>query len=668
MNAQKQYFFLYLIIINYFILISPQETPTVFFNPYSKASTDTYEKHGIRITNNVLKSQNHYAMYNKTYYASLSSQDFEYVFKDITDPYEILKNYPLYTFFNFVEFARTLPEYNTYILWLHNKIQNNKTFKKQTAQMPYFTYSFGWGHEKSGFHDFIADEAQKIMTDQKQRTSLIRHPVSYYAKSQDLDLLANHYDQKLEKTSQKNDFYKRLTERLDAIDKTRDNNSVCFDYSSHVTHLNINDPDIKIFQNTYGTYLDCQLHKELCQTRNTIRNLEQIYSHSTHVHALAPIIYHYTTQAKTEKSLAFAFKLSDFCHTITQILANGMHIMYDASSAVGKGVWKGVSDCMSIDHWHNMAINALQCGLLFADAIGQEDALHYALILSTATDDSEAVLSAAKKYSDQTDHQKKEINLCIQETYEKIRSMSWQDLLENGTQIGTTMILDTLALNVVNGFVSSSSNLTIKQLTYILENELLLTKQYVTEVAGFGKLLIEGGPKTSVAAEKIIKNDLALFTQSDNPISHQIKQKLLSLLPQKDILQKIRNIGDDILDIMEKAGGHTLKKHVAQTNSDLTKRIAKSPLVSDASSFINKQIATKAVRKNLKQNAEIIYLWLNNPSETQIILECSHSHITGKGFFNCKKSPFYNLTGSKIILKKDPTLELGFKIITAFPT
>ena len=115
-----------------------------------------------------------------------------------------------------------------------------------------------------------------------------------------------------------------MAERIDAINKTRDNNGAYFDYSAHVTDVSLDDPDIKIFQNKYGTYLDCQLHKELCQARNTMRQLEYAYPKSAHVRTLAPVVYHYTIQAKTEKSLSTAFELSDFCHTITQVLISGI--------------------------------------------------------------------------------------------------------------------------------------------------------------------------------------------------------------------------------------------------------------------------------------------------------------------------------------------------------
>ena len=49
--------------------------------------------------------------------------------------------------------------------------------------------------------------------------------------------------------------------------KHMNHNGKCFNYIAQAPQLSLDDPDIKTFQNNYGTHLDCQLHKELCQTQ-----------------------------------------------------------------------------------------------------------------------------------------------------------------------------------------------------------------------------------------------------------------------------------------------------------------------------------------------------------------------------------------------------------------
>ena len=142
--------------------------------------------------------------------------------------------------------------------------------------------------------------------------------------------------------------------------------------------------------------------------------------------------------------------------------------------------------------------------------------------------------------------------------------------------------------------------------------------------------------------------------------------KATSVKCPEDIAKKIRNVGDDILDVMEKAGGHTLERHVAKTNAELFARSLK--IKAEAiTTFSNKRMAINTVKESLKNHAEKISTWLSKSMSDELILESSHLHSIGNGIFKGKKSPFYNLTNSRIVLKKDLSCELGFKIVTAFP-
>ena len=167
MNVLKQYYLLCLIAISYFTFFAHQEIPAVVFS-FDSFQSEPYQsniKHGICTTHNIspYNQQKNYTHHNRAYYASLSPQNFQQAFQNSSDINKILNQYPLYAFKNFLEFARSFPEYETHILLLYEKIKNDKTFRKQTAYMPYFTYSFSLRHEKSGFHEFVAAEAQRII-------------------------------------------------------------------------------------------------------------------------------------------------------------------------------------------------------------------------------------------------------------------------------------------------------------------------------------------------------------------------------------------------------------------------------------------------------------------------------------------------------------------------
>jgi hypothetical protein len=140
-----------------------------------------------------------------------------------------------------------------------------------------------------------------------------------------------------------------------------------------------------------------------------------------------------------------------------------------------------------------------------------------------------------------------------------------------------------------------------------------------------------------------------------------------STVSVKALADKIRNVGDDILDIMEKAGGHTLKKHVGNSTNKITTRASRDK-IKRASCFTNKRTAINAVKENLRNNADKIAKWLQSSlADDQKAFDWGHAYGVGEGILQGKKNITYGLKTSKIVLEPDATLELGFKIITAFP-
>ena len=67
-----------------------------------------------------------------------------------------------------------------------------------------------------------------------------------------------------------------------------------------------------------------------------------------------------------------------------------------------------------------------------------------------------------------------------------------------------------------------------------------------------------------------------------------------------------RKISDNILDEMEgpPKNGHTIERHVGKSEEDLKNRL-KTDKVSAASTYYDKETATKAVKDSLKHDKEI---------------------------------------------------------------
>ncbi len=126
--------------------------------------------------------------------------------------------------------------------------------------------------------------------------------------------------------------------------------------------------------------------------------------------------------------------------------------------------------------------------------------------------------------------------------------MSWQELVEHGAELGTTMVLDTLALNAIGGFANKTGLAVVSQLSKAMENGALFSERYAVEVAGFGKLIIEEGPEAVTEAIK----DIARFKASSQ---ESIAQTIKNSLPIKseftkpidtNIFNNLKSIGSNI--------------------------------------------------------------------------------------------------------------------------
>ncbi len=585
-NMKKSLFFFLL-----FACTISFATDTPYSHPISTFVTNlTFENknphnpfpHGIRTSHDHTHHQPH-----SGYYAYLSAADFQRMFAGEVNENSILSNYELYAYPHFCAYARTFSSYNEFIIALDKKIKTDKQFSKKTAYIPGFSYSFGLTHEKSGFHDFINDEARHIVqTCHRQKGATKQR--SLHISKQDLDHLEQEW-------STRNEFAQGniwLTNRLNALQITRNHKNK----SSHPS---------------FATELDYQLQQELTASRHTMNQLERRFAHKYHVQVLAPVVYHYATQAEYAHNAVVAFELSDFCYMVTQVLTHGMHVLYDASYAIGKGVAKGVNAIMSVDHWKDIITGCVHLGLLFADALGQENALDYSIALARSSQDSNAVLHVAQQHCAYTQEQKDAINHYVQETYKKIKSKSWQELLQDATEIGTTMILDTVALNAVGGFARATSGSLVKNLIRATESGSIFTEQYAVEVAGFGKLIVEEGTEVSVNISNVVKNNLDFFIRN-NITPFTSKQSILSLLSDiNNLFEQLLNSAKVCIKGNNTAAGRAFQKHVAREHSGFLGEITGNALknTEQGMKYINKIIKSldvKFIVRNKEPFGEIL--------------------------------------------------------------
>lgn len=69
----------------------------------------------------------------------------------------------------------------------------------------------------------------------------------------------------------------------------------------------------------------------------------------------------------------------------------------------------------------------------------------------------------------------------------------------------------------------------------------------------------------------------------------------------------------------------------------------------------------------LRKNADEISKWLNEENSGRKILDAVHDYGIGKGALGDKKQVIYDLKKSRVVLLRDSSEELGFRMLTSFP-
>ena len=398
-----------------------------------------------------------YNPHERVVYANMAPHQFKKYFENELDEGRILKNYELYAYEGFRSFVRTLPSYQKFMLSLDEKIKNDKSFRTNTTYMPGFSNSFSPWKKKSGFHDFVHDEAEKI----------------------------------------------------------RKNNPGYYDYSSQVPPPIQGDRYAAVFKNTYGTMRDCELHKELHQTRTSMIQLERTFPYNDHVQFVAPLVHYLAARAKAEKNSATAWELSKFCRTITSVVLKCARILdtcLKTGKSIGKGLIKGAKKVLTVEHWKEMATGALQLGLFFVKAVNQHEENKNAAFTALLSHDKNALSKFDQEYALNVKNHISALNQSIKQTYQKIQTMTWEELLEKSVEVGTTLVLDTLALYALNGLVSRASHTIVEELSNALEKGTrYATEEYMVEVACFGKIAVKEGAEVAQRVGEIACNTPSLF-------------------------------------------------------------------------------------------------------------------------------------------------------------
>jgi len=393
-----------------------------------------------------------------------------------------------------------------------------------------------------------------------------------------------------------------------------------------------------------------------------MQDLELVDVNNIHVVAFAPIVYQATAQAKTEKNAIKAFTLSDFACDLVRVVKGGIRIMtlVNDPSIAARGIASGVKTFLTPQHWIDFVSGTLKLITLFVDEDGRQDSLANSCITSAILGKSDLFLEECDEYVQHCQAQKKALRLEINKTAAKLKKMSDEELIEGGFKHGTIFVLNLMAFNAAALATTYEGRVLVSQCAEVLSSP--AAEEFAFEAAGIGKISLEEGIDAANMAIEIVEKNPKLI-QTEGSLFGATEY----VIDVEKLAKKIRNVGNDILDLSEETGGHALEKHVGQTNNELIRRAIQDEV--GASSFPNTSTAIKAAKENLRDNAEEIAQWLkSNPSiKDQIVVEFEHEYPIGYGVSKGNKTPIYNLTKSRIVLRPEPNSELGFKILTTFP-
>ena len=111
---------------------------------------------------------------------------------------------------------------------------------------------------------------------------------------------------------------------------------------------------------------------------------------------------------------------------------------------------------------------------------------------------------------------------------------------------------------------------------------------------------------------------------------------------------------------------HTLSRHVDMTVDDLRDRLNAEPRIPAASAFYDRATAESVISDALDANQAGIANWINGTGRSYTIPATGTDYI-GQSIARGSTSPI-DVTDSLIVLRRDPSMPMGYRIHTAYPT
>lgn len=245
-----------------------------------------------------------------------------------------------------------------------------------------------------------------------------------------------------------------------------------------------------------------------------------------------------------------------------------------------------------------------------------------------------------------------------------------------GKATGDAITIVEGAYGMAKGFTTLLAGITITGGGAVLDCTGILAPIGTAAIAVSVPVVVAGAAEMGVSGAILTRGynnfgDNIKMASSNNESKITNSQKSLdSNLKSNSFKDSIKNIDNNILDDMEKSGGHTLEKHVGKDEAYLRNRVKNmSDRTVGATSYTDKEITTKAVKDVFTQKADEINNWLNSSNKkNRLTLTTEHDFSVGYGIEKATGNYEVGIKKTITVLVKDNTKPLGFYILTTYPS
>lgn len=256
---------------------------------------------------------------------------------------------------------------------------------------------------------------------------------------------------------------------------------LCNRYQQRLNALSLKNSDQQL------QALHIVLNSELITTDHRRTNFFKKNPNSWRIQELYNIIGTILDQATRTIDIEEAFNVSDLAHELCQSFVLICNVAKKAGSAVAKGTWKAATTVASIDHWKEFANSFVTMTQLAFNAEIQLQELDSAL---TCPDTNYRDQVFARLKSQGIAFQK-QITTSLQQTTEQLKNMSWEELLESGTELGATLLFDTILLHGATWGSNKAGQKLIQEINTIIKSSPETAQLYCREVTGIAKAVIK---------------------------------------------------------------------------------------------------------------------------------------------------------------------------------